>query len=95
VIPTWTGFRCTLVLVYGVDEGALLAVLNRNVGDHLLIAQGIYQQTNVHELLWKERIVGILENRLQFEVPVVLSIWLSSVTSSDAILLSCRVVGIH
>ena len=53
------------IVVHHVDERALLAILHCHVGDDQLIGQGIHQQPYIDELLREERIVLVVENRLQ------------------------------
>ena len=53
------------IVIHNIDERALLAILDRHVRDHELIGQRIHQQADVDELLREERVVLVVENRLQ------------------------------
>ncbi len=53
------------VVVHDIHERALLTVLDRDVRDHQLIGQRVHQQVHVDELLRKQRVVLVVEHRLQ------------------------------
>ncbi len=53
------------VLIHHIDEGALLAILHGDVRHDDLIGQRVHQQVHVDELLRKERVVLVVEDRLQ------------------------------
>ena len=66
VIADLNGLQVHLgIVVHHVNERALLAILNRHVGDHELIGQRIHQQPDVDELLREKRIVLVVEDRLE------------------------------
>ncbi len=52
-------------VVHDVHERALLAVLDCDVRDDELIGQRIHQQVHVHELLGEQRVILVVEHRLQ------------------------------
>ena len=56
-------------------------MLDRRVGNQHGGGDRVHQQARIDELIWKQRAVGVRKFRLSFTVPVVVSIWLSTVTN--------------
>jgi hypothetical protein len=52
-------------VVDNIDESALLTVLNGDIGYDQLIGQRVHEQTYIDELLREERVVLVVENRLE------------------------------
>ena len=74
--------RRVLVVLDHVDEGALRAALDRGRRDQRRVLERLEQHAHVDELVREERAVVVRRTRaLSLTVPVVGSIWLSTVSS--------------
>lgn len=56
-----------LVAIEHVDEGAIVAELNRRRWRQHHVMQGVGQQVHIHELVGEQRLVLVIEARLEFQ----------------------------